>query len=276
MVVIDSKPVSISGYIKDVINHSGLIWSFIRRDFILQYRSSKIGFLWAVIYPLIYLFLISYGLKAIKGGNQTEHLTTLIPGIVFWVFFSQSISQSASILRQSSNLISKIYFPRLTIVIALVFNRFIDFLIALLIGTIYLFIKTNHFNIESVFWFIFFITLSFLITLICSVLCSLLGYYSKDFRLGLPFLIQLGLFVSPVLIGTQLQNGQIFNKSLLWGLIHPLNYVIQSGINFGLESQINLIEHLSKYYLVILYLIGVLLISLFTFKMFDKKLVDYA
>jgi lipopolysaccharide transport system permease protein len=170
------------------------------RDLAVRYKQTAIGVSWALIRPFfaMLIFTVIFGriAKLPSDGNSPYELM-VFAGMLPWTFFSTGLSEASSSLVNNANLIGKVYFPRLIIPLATLAVAFVDFLISFC------------FLILVLLWYRFspgwpiaflpvFMCLGALTTLGPSLLITALNVKYRDFRYVIPFIIQFGLYVSPV------------------------------------------------------------------------------
>ena len=186
-------------YWADLWRYRELFFFLSWRDILVRYKQTVIGILWAVLKPVLTtaVFVVVFT----KLGNQS---TEGLPPVIFvyvamlpWQFFSSALAEASNSLISNSNMISKIYFPRLVIPASAVIVCFVDFLIsaAILAG----FLLWYH---DPPSWRVLllpgFTLLAFLASFGISLWLAALNVKYRDFRYIIPFIVQFGLFVSPV------------------------------------------------------------------------------
>lgn len=191
------------------------------RDVSVRYRQTVIGVAWAVIRPLltmlIFTFIFGRIAKLPTEGNAPYALL-VFAGILPWTFFSTALSEASNSLITNSSLISKVYFPRLIIPAATIVVALVDFLVSF--GVLVL----------MMFWYRWipglqilclplFVLLAFFASLGPSLWITALNVKYRDFRYLIPFIVQFGLYVSPVAFSSSVIPGD-------WRLLYSLNPVV--------------------------------------------------
>lgn len=169
------------------------------RDIKVRYKQTVLGFAWAIIQPfmMMVVFSIFFGRLAQMPSDGYPYPIFVYAGLLPWTFFANAITSSASSLVGSSNLVSKVYFPRLIIPLSSVGSGLVDFAIA---TTILLLLITYY----GVSWtFNLFMTPILLAGLILTALgvgtlLAALNVAYRDFRYVVPFMVQFWLFATPV------------------------------------------------------------------------------
>ena len=185
----------------EIWHYRELFYFFTWRDIKVKYKQTVLGFAWAVLQPFLMMvvFSIFFG-KALKvPSDGIPYPIFAYSGLLFWNLFSTGLSGAGNAMVSQANIIKKIYFPRLIIPISSLLVASFDFLMALVvyIGLVIWY----GFPMHWLFWGI--LPVSLILTLIASLgpglLVSALNVKYRDFRYVLPFAIQLGLFVTPVI-----------------------------------------------------------------------------
>lgn len=170
------------------------------RDVAVQYKQTVIGVVWAVIRPLLTMIIFTFvfgRLAKLPSEGDTPYPIMVMAGMLAWFLFSTILSQASNSLVTNNNLISKVYFPRLIIPTASAMVALVDFAISLLL----LFFMMLVFSFLPDWHIVFlplFILLGVAAALGPALLLASLNVKYRDFRFLLPFLVQFGLYVSPV------------------------------------------------------------------------------
>lgn len=187
-------------YLKDMWRYRELLYILSWRDIKVRYKQTAIGVLWAVLRPAVTLvvFTVVFGrIAGLPSDSGVPYPILVLGGLLPWQFFSNAVLESSNSLIGNERLITKVYFPRILIPASAVVTSFIDFLIAflLLLGAIV------YYGFPISVWMLLipvFLALVFLFSLGCGLILSALNVKFRDFRYIIPFVLQLGLFLSPV------------------------------------------------------------------------------
>ena len=184
----------------DLWTYRELLYFLTWRDVKVRYKQTELGVAWAIIQPLLtmLIFTIFFGRLAGVPSDNVPYPIFAYAGLLPWTFFSNAISNSGNSLVGSANLITKVYFPRMIIPGAAVAAGLVDFAIAFVI-LVLLMIYYGVTVTWSVLMFPVVVLLTTLLALGVGMWLSALNVKYRDVRFALPFLIQLGLFVSPVI-----------------------------------------------------------------------------
>ena len=191
------------------------------RDVSVRYKQTIIGILWAVIRPLLTMvvFTVIFGrIAKLPSDGQAPYALLVFAAMLPWTLFANALSESSNSLINNANLIGKVYFPRLIIPAATLVTAFIDFLISfvILLGMMawYQFLPG-----WQLLYLPFFILLALLASLGPGLWITALNVKYRDFRYVIPFVVQFGLYVSPVGFSSNVIPEQ-------WRLLYSLNPMV--------------------------------------------------
>jgi lipopolysaccharide transport system permease protein len=176
-----------------------LFWFLAWRDILIRYKQTYIGIAWAVVQPLLTMvvFTIVFGRLAGMKSNGAAYTVMTFAGLLPWTFFSNAMRESSNSLIASSNMISKIYFPRLIIPASAVLSGLVDFAIALALMFGLMCWYQVPFTPRLLLLPAFF-GIAFLAALATGLWLSALNVKYRDVKYIVPFFVQMGLYVSPV------------------------------------------------------------------------------
>lgn len=200
LITIEAQKAWVPLKLRDLWASRELLYFLMWRDIKVRYKQTLLGAAWAVIQPLITMFIFTYffGKLARVPTEGVPYPIFFYTGLLLWTFFSNAVSSGANSLIGNSNLITKVYFPRLIIPSAAVGSGLLDFAIAsvLLIGLLVYY----NFQVTPAYLMLLpLIVLSTLLALGVGIWFSALNVRYRDVRYALPFLIQIWLFVSPII-----------------------------------------------------------------------------
>lgn len=186
-------------YWRDLWTYRGLFGFLAWRDVLVRYKQTVIGIAWSVLRPLLTL-----GAMALIGWLFGSDVPDGVPRLILvaaatlpWTFFSTAMSEAAGSLIANSNLLTKVYFPRLIVPASTVIVCLIDFFISLVILLVLMAIYRFPPGPEML-WLPLFLLLAMVTALGSGIFIAALNVRYRDFRYVVPFLVQFGLYVSPV------------------------------------------------------------------------------
>jgi lipopolysaccharide transport system permease protein len=187
-------------YWKDIWRYRELFYILSWRDIKVRYKQTTLGILWAIIRPLLTMIVFTFvfgRLAHMKVQGNAPYAIMVYAGLLPWQFFSNALSESSSSLVDNERLITKVYFPRLIIPASSVITSSIDFLISFIILIILFFFYHYLPPIQILFIPVFWI-MAFAASFGPGLYLTALNVKFRDFRYIIPFIVQFGLYISPV------------------------------------------------------------------------------
>ena len=232
LVVIEPSNSWVALNLRDLWAYRELLYFLTWRDIKVRYKQTLLGVAWAIMQPLFTMLVFTLFFGRLAGmDTRSEGMPYPLfafAGLLPWTFFANAITNSGNSLVGSANLITKVYFPRMIIPGAAVAAGLVD----LAIGFVLLFALMIYYQV-TLTWTLLMLPVTVLLTTLLAVgvgmWLSALNVKYRDIRFALPFVIQLWLFVSPV----------IFPSSILpekWRWVMALNPL--TGIIEGYRSSI--------------------------------------
>lgn len=213
-----------------------LFYFFTLRDIKVKYKQTVLGFLWAVLQPLIMALLFSFFLgKAISSYTQLPlpYEMFALSGLVLWGIFSSGINNAGNSMVSNANIIKKIYFPRLIIPISAVLVGVFDFFMAFAVFIVYCLCKDVPFSWSGLIYFPLAVILTCIAAFGAGCFLAALNVKYRDVRYIIPFLVQFLLFVTPVIYPTNItQNVYLKGLLALNPMTAPLD-IFRAGITNG-------------------------------------------
>jgi lipopolysaccharide transport system permease protein len=208
-------------YWRDLWRYRELFRVLAWRDLAVRYKQTVIGIAWAVVRPLLTMivFTVVFGrIAKLPSTGSVPYPLMVFAGMLPWTFFSTGLAEASNSLVVNANLISKVYFPRLIVPTATVVVAFVDFLItfAMLTGLMawYRFLPGWQILVLPAF-----IVLAFLTSMGPSLWITALNVKYRDFRYVIPFIVQFGLYISPVGFSSSVVPAK-------WRLLYSLNPMV--------------------------------------------------
>jgi lipopolysaccharide transport system permease protein len=197
-----------------------LVYFFIWRDLKVRYKQTVLGAGWAIIQPLFTMLIFSlfFGRLAKVPSDNIPYPLFSFCALVPWTYFANALAQASNSLVGNSNLIKKVYFPRLAVPLAKVLSALMDFWLAFLL----LMGMTFYYHIHPtfrIFWVLPFLLLAMSTALGVSFWLSALNVHVRDVEQTLPFLIQIWLFATPIAYPSSL-------LSQPWRTIYAINPMV--------------------------------------------------
>jgi lipopolysaccharide transport system permease protein len=191
--------------LRDVWAYRELLYFLAWRDVKVRYKQTVLGVLWVVLQPLVsmIIFTVLFGILLRVDSGNVPYPVFAFAGLLPWNYFSQALTRSSTSVVNSSHLITKIYFPRLVIPLSGVLSSLVDFAIAfgalILLMIVYGIVPTAGLLLLPVL-----IGLAMVTALGFGLWLSALNVRYRDVGYLLPFLIQIWMYVTPVVYGSNL------------------------------------------------------------------------
>lgn len=187
-------------YWQDLWRFRELLFTLTWRDLRVRYRQTLIGVAWAVLRPILTLGVLWLVFSRFVGAGSEEQVPypiLVFAGLLPWTFFATALGEAGNSLTVNERLVTKIYFPRLLIPLSAIITSFVDFLIALLLLGLLMGLYAYP-PTWRILWLPAFLVLVFLAALGTGLLVAALNVQYRDFRYVVPFVVQFGLYLSPV------------------------------------------------------------------------------
>lgn len=213
-------------YWRDLWTYRGLFGFLAWRDILVRYKQTAIGIAWSVLRPLLTLGTMAFlgWLFESDVPGDVPRLLLVAAATLPWTFFSTAFSEASNSLISNSNLLTKVYFPRMIVPASTVLVCLIDFLISLVIVSalmaFYRFAPDAKLLLLPVF-----LLLALVTALGSGLLIAALNVKYRDFRHIVPFVVQFGLYVSPVAFtSADIRTSERIPQVLKW--LYDLNPMV--------------------------------------------------
>jgi lipopolysaccharide transport system permease protein len=209
-----------SQYWQDLWRYRELLYFLAWRDILVRYKQTAIGLAWALLRPFLTMvvFTIVFGNLANLPSGGVPYPILVFAGMLPWQFFADTLSRCSNSLVGNANLISKVYFPRLIVPASAMVGSFIDFMVSgiILLGLMawYNFLPSWHILTLPIF-----IIIAAVAAMGLGLWLAALNVKYRDFQYIVPFLVQFGLYISPVGFSSSIVPAQ-------WRSLYYLNPMV--------------------------------------------------
>lgn len=213
--------------LRDLVVYRELFYAFVLRDIKVRYKQTFLGVIWVVLQPLIsgVVFAAVFGL--VRGQfNGLQDMLHFMAALVPWTSFQQGLQMASTSLEQEANMISKIYFPRMIVPSSRIIGSVVDFFIAFptLLAVASL---AGVFDIRLLLYMPLLLLIQVMTGLGLGLIFSIMNAQYRDIKYAIPFILQLGLFITVLIPLEQWRTGEVgFGPDLNW--ITPYAYQILS------------------------------------------------
>lgn len=251
-------------------NYRELIWMLAKTDFKLRYHGSALGYLWALLKPLLTFAVLNFVFSSVfnpKGTGADTYSLQLLVSLMMFYFFSEGTSAGMSSLLSKAQLVTKIYVPRWTIILASTLNATLIFLMNLLVIVFFFAIKGFMPSLSAIFMFLLFSIFIYIIVLSFSLITAPLYVKFRDLAMIWEVLLMIILYASPIIY--PLVTLPVEYHSLI--LLNPIAFII----HFTKESLIN--NHFASFgqyagFFGIVF--GTFVLSIFSYRKFIPKVAE--
>jgi len=225
-------------YWQDLWRYRELFYILAWRDLSVRYKQTSIGIAWAVLQPLLTMLVMTvvFGVVArLPSEGNAPYALLVFAGMLPWQFFASALSSASQSMLGNANLISKVYFPRMIIPAGAVITSFVDLLIGfvLLLGMMAWYQYWPSWRIVAL---PLFMAMAFLAALGPGLLLTALNVKYRDFRYVIPFVVQFGLYASPVGYSSTLIRQRLGDTAFAVYSLNPMVGVID-GFRWAILGQ---------------------------------------
>ncbi len=261
-------------YWHDLWRYRELFLILAMRDVSVRYKQTVVGFAWALIQPFLNMLVMTILFGKVAGlpsAGTAPYAVMVFAAMLPWMFFSSALSSASQSLVNSSNLISKVYFPRLIIPASAVVTSFIDFLISfiILIGMMVWYRFVPGWNILAL---PVFTAMACLAVLGPGLFVTALNVKYRDFRYVIPFVVQFGLYVSPVGFSSAVIRHKLGDGLFLIYALNPMVGVID-GFRWAILGNDSPI-YLPGFFVSLAVAVLFLILGIWYFRKTEKSFAD--
>lgn len=252
-------------------NYKELVLRLAKTDFKLRYHGSVLGYVWAILKPLLFFTILNFVFSSIfnfKNSGTPLYSLELLTALLMFNFFAEGTSAGLSSLLSKSQLVTKIYVPRWTIVLSSTINSFFVFLANMVVLVVFFVIYKKLPSIEGILLFLVYIICLYILILAFSFLFAPLYVRFRDMSMIWEVLLSILMYAAPIvyplsLIPINLQKIILFN---------PLAFIIHFAKQ-GLIS--NHFATTSQFIIMVLSCITIFIISVLIFRKTERKVAEY-
>lgn len=254
----------------EIYKNRQLLYFFTWRNFIVKYKQAALGVAWSILKPLISMVIYVAVFSRLAGdrvSGDVPYPVFMFTGLLFWQYFSQSAASVGNSLISYQGIIKKIYFPRLIVPISTAISGLVDFCFSLVLYVVLLVVFNVSPPIEGWLMLPVLVALSFMSLLGLGLVAASLNVKYRDVQQILPFILQLGFFLTPVVYSRDL-----LSENLQWLLfINPMAGIIELARSVFLGSGAPKISHIAVSGLSILALMS---LGMFLFRKTERSIGD--
>lgn len=256
-------------YWRDLWRYRELFYFLAWRDILVRYKQTVIGVAWSLVRPLLTMVIFTFLARRVAKlpEDGIPHQLMVFSGVLAWNFFSVALQESGQSLVTNSNLVSKVYFPRIVVPAASVITALVDFFISLGL-LVLLFIGFKFIPPAQILYLPVFVLMAVGAAIGAGLWISALTVKYRDMRFIVPFIVQFGLFLSPVWYKTTLLS----EESRILLALNPMVGVID-GFRFALLGGANPIYWPAMQMSVVI-IVGLLITGVWYFRKTERSFAD--
>lgn len=199
---IEIKPAGKVGLnLEELKEYKELFYFFTWRDIKVKYKQTVLGFIWAVLQPLLMMiiFTLFFGQTLNLPSQQIPYPIHVFSGLILWNLFASGLTGASNSMVVNINILKKVYFPRLIMPISAILVSLFDFLMSLFIFFFIIIIYTQQVSIFAILLWPLSLFVAILATLGPGLWMAALNVKYRDFRYVIPFMLQIMFFLTPII-----------------------------------------------------------------------------
>lgn len=269
--IIDAKKKNIVPNIKELIRYKDLFWTLAWRDFKVRYAQTTVGLAWAILQPIVTIAILSIVFGRFVGvKTDVPYLLYNVSGMAIWTYFSYVLSNSGNSIISAQGMVKKIYFPRLIIPLSKAVVGLID--LAIVIGILIILMFYYKVAPSANIWAApLFILLAMIASLGTGIWLSALTVRFRDFQHVLPFIVQIGLYVTPIAYPAEFAMKTLPNWAANIYFLNPMAGIIQ-GFRWSLFGGS---APDGYFWLSVMMVFIIFISSLFYFRKVEDEMADF-
>jgi lipopolysaccharide transport system permease protein len=257
----------------EILRFKSLLWNLSTRDVLVRYKQTVFGVIWAVARPLINIVIFGFFSQFIeRASNIPDRFVAVSAGVIIWGLISSAITEISNSLLTNSNILTKVYFPKIIIPVSSLLVCVIDFLISFVIVLV---CKIIISGLPGIGFFLFplFVVYALVFGFAIGLFFATLNVKYRDIKFLLPFILQIGFYVCPVFLSTHFYLSKLPGVLKSVYMANPLVAIID-GFKYcllGTPLQITPLYVITGF----VFTLVVLLLSLKYFTKFEKSFADF-
>lgn len=210
--------------LKEIYQYREMIFSLVRRDLRGRYKASLLGFLWTFINPLCQILVYSFVFSFIMRTGIEQFYVYLVSGMIPWIFFSTAVSGGTMCIKNQSEMVKKIYFPREVLPISFVTSAFVNMLFCFIMIFLVVGISGRGFNPIALLFLPLVMIIEYIMALGFTMIVSALTVYFRDMEHIVGVIMMAWIYLTPIMYSIEMVPEQ------LRGVYHinPMTPVVQA------------------------------------------------
>lgn len=210
--------------IKEIYGYREMIFSLVKRDLRGRYKASVLGFLWTFINPLCQILVYTFVFQFIMRTGIEQFSVYLISGMIPWIFFSTAVSGGTMCIKNQSEMVKKIYFPREVLPISFVTSAFVNMLFCFIMIFLVIAVSGRGFNAVALLFLPLVMIIEYIMALGFTFIVSGLTIYFRDMEHIVGVIMMAWIYLTPIMYSVEMVPERL--RSVYY--INPMTPVIQA------------------------------------------------
>ena len=210
--------------IKEIYGYREMIFSLVKRDLRGRYKASVLGFLWTFINPLCQILVYTFVFQFIMRTGIEQFSVYLISGMIPWIFFSTAVSGGTMCIKNQSEMVKKIYFPREVLPISFVTSAFVNMLFCFIMIFLVIAVSGSGFNAVALLFLPLVMIIEYIMALGFTFIVSGLTIYFRDMEHIVGVIMMAWIYLTPIMYSVEMVPERL--RSVYY--INPMTPVIQA------------------------------------------------
>lgn len=210
--------------IKEIYGYREMIFSLVKRDLRGRYKASVLGFLWTFINPLCQILVYTFVFQFIMRTGIEQFSVYLISGMIPWIFFSTAVSGGTMCIKNQSEMVKKIYFPREVLPISFVTSAFVNMLFCFIMIFLVIVVSGRGFNVVALLFLPLVMIIEYIMALGFTFIVSGLTIYFRDMEHIVGVIMMAWIYLTPIMYSVEMVPERL--RSVYY--INPMTPVIQA------------------------------------------------
>ncbi len=253
--------------IKELYQYREMIFSLVRRDLRGRYKASLLGFLWTFINPLCQILVYSFVFSMIMRTGIEQFYVYLISGMIPWIFFSSAVSGGTMCIKNQSEMVKKIYFPREVLPISFVTSAFINMLFCFIMIFLVVGVSGRGFSPVALLFLPLVMIVEYVMALGFTMIVSGLTVYFRDMEHIVSVIMMAWIYLTPIMYTVEMVPERLRGVYL----INPMTPVVQAYQQILYYKQI---PEMGTLGLAALFALVILVIGVIAFKKLERNFAE--
>jgi len=253
--------------IKELYQYREMIFSLVRRDLRGRYKASLLGFLWTFINPLCQILVYSFVFSMIMRNGIEQFYVYLISGMIPWIFFSGAVSGGTMCIKNQSDMVKKIYFPREVLPISFVTSAFLNMLFGFIMIFFAVGVSGRGFNVAALLFLPLVMIVEYIMALGFTMIVSGLTVYFRDMEHIVSVIMMAWIYLTPIMYTVEMVPEK-FRGICLINPMTPVVQVYQQILYYKQIPEIGILGYAALFAVVIL------VVSVIAFKKLERNFAE--